>query len=271
MPDELNESPQPSKKDLSLDSNQNPIDTSNTESNQQSILRDVLEKRLDHAKELESSENESVKDAYKRAEKRVLEVQQYEKDKIITSDEAFRIIVSLIADNEINGLKDPKTDLLNENGFNERLAALISHARRGREQLVLSYFDLVGFKDINDILGHEKGDRIFIYFRDYVREKLGIRPEDPFARLGGDEFVIAFPNGAEESIRERFNGEHITTEFSDYVKERMTNDGIDYQNLIVTARVGITALQEEDTVKTLKDRADQEMNAQRNSSQKTTR
>lgn len=48
-------------------------------------------------------------------------------------------------------------------------------------------FDLDGFKDINDTLGHIAGDEILRHFAGYVASSL--RRDDFMARLGGDEFV----------------------------------------------------------------------------------
>ena len=82
---------------------------------------------------------------------------------------------------------DPLTGVLNKAGFNRRLRALVSHARRRQESLVLAYIDLDGFKGVNDGFGHAAGDTLL---RDFA-EKAGdaVRAHDLFARIGGDEFV----------------------------------------------------------------------------------
>jgi diguanylate cyclase (GGDEF)-like protein len=53
---------------------------------------------------------------------------------------------------------------------------------------MLLFFDLDGFKGINDSLGHETGDLILIEVADRVQQLL--RDGDLFARLGGDEFLV---------------------------------------------------------------------------------
>ena len=53
---------------------------------------------------------------------------------------------------------------------------------------VLAVLDLDGFKGINDVHGHEAGDRVLRAFSDLCRKL--IRDEDRFFRLGGEEFVV---------------------------------------------------------------------------------
>lgn len=84
---------------------------------------------------------------------------------------------------------DGLTHLLNRDTF-------ISHIdfRRRRatdiqdQQFALLYIDLDHFKEINDTLGHEAGDKVLIEAA--KRMASTIRKDDSAARFGGDEFVI---------------------------------------------------------------------------------
>ncbi len=83
---------------------------------------------------------------------------------------------------------DGLTGLVNY-GYLTRLLehALLRAARRG-STVVVMFFDLDGFKAVNDTYGHGTGDLVLQAVAKRVREKL--RREDSLARLGGDEFVI---------------------------------------------------------------------------------
>ena len=83
---------------------------------------------------------------------------------------------------------DSLTGLPNRQFVMDNLRLELARAKRADEDLVLMFFDLDGFKGINDSLGHETGDLILIEVADRVTTML--REGDLVARLGGDEFII---------------------------------------------------------------------------------
>lgn len=87
-----------------------------------------------------------------------------------------------------NAHYDLLTGLPNRRLFLDRLEQEIKHANRRSRPLALLFMDLDGFKDVNDTLGHEAGDRIL----SDVAERLAdcVRANDTVARLGGDEFTV---------------------------------------------------------------------------------
>ena len=83
---------------------------------------------------------------------------------------------------------DPLTGLPNRLLFNDRLDQMVARALREDQHCAILFFDLDGFKIINDTLGHSSGD--FLLQTVATRIKRQLRSNDTAARLGGDEFVI---------------------------------------------------------------------------------
>jgi diguanylate cyclase (GGDEF)-like protein/PAS domain S-box-containing protein len=83
---------------------------------------------------------------------------------------------------------DPLTGLPNRRLLADRMHQAIARARRNDTVLAICFVDLDGFKEVNDNLGHEVGDRLLIAVSNHIQDVL--RGDDTLARLGGDEFVI---------------------------------------------------------------------------------
>lgn len=83
---------------------------------------------------------------------------------------------------------DALTKLPNRAALEHRLTKAIARAARERRTLAVFFIDLDNFKNINDSLGHDKGDQVLVE----VAERLTatIRSEDTLCRLGGDEFIL---------------------------------------------------------------------------------
>jgi diguanylate cyclase (GGDEF)-like protein len=89
------------------------------------------------------------------------------------------------AQREHEALHDPLTGLPNRRQFHDRLAWVLES---GRPVAVL-LLDLNRFKEINDTLGHQMGDRLLVEVGRRLRSTLP--PRALVARLGGDEFAVA--------------------------------------------------------------------------------
>jgi len=83
---------------------------------------------------------------------------------------------------------DPLTGLPNRSLLSDRLEQAISNSQRQDKLLVVGLLDLDGFKEVNDLYGHEVGDQLLkeVAHR-FLRD---LRGGDTVARLGGDEFVL---------------------------------------------------------------------------------
>jgi diguanylate cyclase (GGDEF)-like protein len=88
-------------------------------------------------------------------------------------------------------LHDGLTNLPNRVLFHDRAAHAIRGAARSGDKLAVMLLDLDRFKEINDTLGHEKGDGFLVEVA--RRLQLSLRASDTIARLGGDEFGLLVP------------------------------------------------------------------------------
>ncbi len=106
-----------------------------------------------------------------------------------------------VAEEEINHLifYDPLTGLPNRRLLLDRLGHALANSSRSGRYGALLFIDLDNFKDLNDNLGHQIGDRLL----QQVGQRLMscAREGDTVARLGGDEFVVLL-EGLSESIEE---------------------------------------------------------------------
>ncbi len=88
---------------------------------------------------------------------------------------------------------DDLTGLYNQRHLHDRLREEAARAQRQKQPLSLVLFDLDGFKQVNDRLGHLEGDRILRAFAAALGDNIR-REVDAAFRYGGDEFVILLPD-----------------------------------------------------------------------------
>jgi len=87
--------------------------------------------------------------------------------------------------------RDPLTGVANRRSMEIELAdALRLHHARGQDAAV-AVLDLDHFKQVNDLHGHEAGDRVIVEFAELVQDC--IRKRDRLFRFGGEEFVLLLP------------------------------------------------------------------------------
>jgi diguanylate cyclase (GGDEF)-like protein/PAS domain S-box-containing protein len=87
---------------------------------------------------------------------------------------------------------DALTSLPNRSLLLDRLSQALVFAERSEGQVAVMLIDLDRFKNINDSLGHDAGDKIIMEIS--RRLSASVRAGDTIARLGGDEFVIIRPD-----------------------------------------------------------------------------
>jgi diguanylate cyclase (GGDEF)-like protein len=102
---------------------------------------------------------------------------------------------------EMEGLadRDVLTPVLNRRAFMRELGRISTFAQRYGADASLVYFDLDGFKSVNDRFGHAAGDAAL----KTVAERLvaNVRDSDIVGRLGGDEFAVILVQADLETAR----------------------------------------------------------------------
>lgn len=128
---------------------------------------------------------------------------------------------------------DPLTGLPNRALFFEYGEHVLAQAERSGSSSALMFIDLDRFKPINDLHGHETGDKVL---QEIARRLLACtRKEDLAGRLGGDEFVVLLPRIHTADNPETV-AQHILQEF-----ERPIELGS--LRLSVSASIGISLFQ----------------------------
>lgn len=125
---------------------------------------------------------------------------------------------------------DGLTGLPNRELFSDHLKLALVRARREHHLVALMFLDLDRFKNINDTLGHQMGDRVLSALAGRLRES--VREGDTIARLGGDEFTVILPDL--DSVDDAATvAEKILNGFSSPL-------GLDEQEFHLTASIGIS-------------------------------
>jgi diguanylate cyclase (GGDEF)-like protein/PAS domain S-box-containing protein len=96
---------------------------------------------------------------------------------------------------------DTLTGLPNRHMLRDRVAQEIKKSKRDGLQLAFLFIDLDHFKEVNDTLGHNSGDRLLVEAA--RRISACVRESDTVARMGGDEFAVILTELLDASSLER--------------------------------------------------------------------
>ncbi len=125
---------------------------------------------------------------------------------------------------------DALTSLPNRQLLDDRLEQHIVHAHRENQMVGLLYIDLDRFKNINDSLGHNVGDKLLQQTAE--RLKKCVREADTVGRLSGDEFIIILSNIVDPKD---------ASNIAEYIIKRISEPyHIDTHEVFITPSIGIT-------------------------------
>lgn len=137
---------------------------------------------------------------------------------------------------------DPLTGLNNRRAFDHRLQLELAIVERRQTPLSLLMLDVDHFKNINDTLGHEAGDKVLVAIAQVL--STCARGIDVVARVGGEEFAVILPNT-------NADGAH---EVAERMRSAVARLGCEGQP--VTISVGAALLQDKEQAASLYSRAD---------------
>jgi diguanylate cyclase (GGDEF)-like protein/PAS domain S-box-containing protein len=142
---------------------------------------------------------------------------------------------------------DPVTGLPNRRRFEEELSKALLSRQSGSENGAILFLDLDDFKQVNDSLGHARGDKLLCAVGERLRS--AVEETDVVARWGGDEFAILVP--ARGDMREPSGkAERIIAEINRSFE-------IDGYEIVIGVSVGVARLQRDGmTIETLLSNAD---------------
>ncbi len=162
----------------------------------------------------------------------------------------YRIIRNHSKKLETMAFYDPLTQLHNRRYFETKLLDTIAYHNRNKQNFCILYIDIDNFKYINDMKGHDIGDKVLKIISNLFNNSL--RKTDTIARWGGEEFIILLDN--------------IDIEKGAVLAEKlrlMLENNIELQELLsynLTASFGITQfIKDSDDMDTVINRADKAM------------
>lgn len=100
---------------------------------------------------------------------------------------------------EALSMTDELTGLPNRRFAMLTLEKCIKSWERYKNVFSLVFIDADKFKQVNDTLGHDYGDKVLIWISDFLKNNL--RDSDIVCRLGGDEFLVICPNSSGEDAK----------------------------------------------------------------------
>ncbi|HIK64407.1 MAG TPA: PleD family two-component system response regulator [Henriciella marina] len=145
---------------------------------------------------------------------------------------------------------DQLTGLYNRRYMNNQLSLWMKRSSMGGTPLSVVSVDIDHFKKVNDVFGHEAGDRVLKEFAERIMAN--VRPKDIVCRPGGEEFLVIMPE----------TGGDLACSAAERIRRAIAAETFDggtrsSSALEVTVSAGVATFQsDEDTIADMLRRAD---------------
>jgi len=153
----------------------------------------------------------------------------------IIADITQRMLTQLQIEHQAH--HDTLTDIPNRANLKREIAKNIIRFQRHGVIFAIIFLDLDHFKNINDSLGHDVGDKLLVQTATRLKET--IREEDMVARIGGDEFVVLLPDLSADEFEAAKSAENVSQKIHETLRTPFLVDGY---TLNISSSLGITLI-----------------------------
>ncbi|MEK4077458.1 sensor domain-containing diguanylate cyclase [Paenibacillus sp. FSL H7-0940] len=197
----------------------------------------VMRKRIEHEKDILHTKTK-LQELYQATQEANKELERLHEEYKIKEQALIKVNDQL----ETLASTDLLTGLKNRRFFQEKMLESLMMFQEKQRYFSLLVVDIDHFKSINDTYGHPIGDLVLGNLAGLLQTVS--RSTDVVARYGGEEFVVILPDCEEEQaigIAERYRSQVASADWGEYN---------------ITVSIGAATVVEEDTEKTLFQRAD---------------
>jgi diguanylate cyclase (GGDEF)-like protein/PAS domain S-box-containing protein len=127
---------------------------------------------------------------------------------------------------------DPLTNFYNRGYLNKKLIQIIHNSLNNNKMAACFFIDLDDFKAINDVYGHECGDKVLKTVASRIQTCT--RSRDVLARIGGDEFIVIMPE-----LKSTTDASMVAEKIINTIKHNMSINDV---SISISASVGVAII-----------------------------
>lgn len=141
---------------------------------------------------------------------------------------------------------DPLTKISNRRYIDFVIKTSIEESKEFNTEFAILFIDIDDFKKVNDTYGHLAGDEVLKTLSNTIKDNIGIN--DVLGRWGGEEFLVLLKNADRPTMNK----------VGEKIRVLCENTTVHFENLElkVTVSIGGALYKEDDTIKSIVDRAD---------------